>query len=542
MRPVWVVVCLLLASLVFGATASAKRGLQTGFSGTDQYQATNAADRAPWFGRTVDTGAGIVRLSVGWAYVAPNRPPDPTNPGSTAYDFSTIDGPVREAAARGLKVLLTVNVAPTWAEGPSRPSAADTGTWKVSPSDLADFMRAVAARYSGNFAPPGESVLPSVDAIEVWNEANSSDWIEPQFEGKTALSPDAYRQMLNASYNAIKQVNPRIQVVAAGTAPYGDPPGGPYPGDDQRVQPVQFWQQLLCVQAKKVKKKKSKKGKKSAKKKTKYVRATNCPGQVSLDIFAHHAIDNTGRGPLASGPRPGDVSTPDLGRLVPLFRAAEKLRTVSGGKHPVWVTEFWWDSNPPNPVGAPLLTQARWIEQSLYLFWKAGASAAINFQIGDSAARPDVHAGLQSGVYFADGRPKPSLTAVQFPFVTSRINRSTLEAWGKSPEAGKLRIQRQQASRWITVKKLGVGKGTVFATKLRLRGKQRLRAIVGSRKSVVWKQAAGAAPSSGGGSSRMTVLLALFGGLAAIAAATALLRRRQLQKRRRRRRPRLATS
>jgi hypothetical protein len=35
-------------------------------------------------------------------------------------------------------------------------------------------------------------------------------------------------------------------------------------------------------------------------------------------------------------------------------------------------------------VGAPLATQARWIEQSLYLFWKAGASTAINFEIRDS--------------------------------------------------------------------------------------------------------------------------------------------------------------
>ena len=113
-----------------------------------------------------------------------------------------------------------------------------------------------------------------------------------------------------------------------------------------------------------------------------------------------------------------------------------------------------------------------------------------------------------------------------------------MEAWGKAPEAGKLRIQRQQGSRWVTVKKLGVGKGSVFVTKLRLRGKQGLRATVGSSQSVVWKQTAGAAHSSGGGSSGPTILLALFGGLAAIAAGTALLRRQS----QRRRRPRLATN
>jgi hypothetical protein len=42
----------------------------------------------------------------------------------------------------------------------------------------------------------------------------------------------------------------------------------------------------------------------------------------------------------------------------------------------------------------------------------------------------------------------------------------------------------------VTVKELSVGKGQVFLAKISLRGKQRLRAIVGSGTSIVWKQAA----------------------------------------------------
>ena len=244
-------------------------------------------------------------------------------------------------------------------------------------------------------------------------------------------------------------------------------------------------------------------------------------------------INNTGGGPLQSAPNRYDASTPDLGRVVSVLRAAEKAGTVLPGRHPVWVTEFWWDSKPPNPVGAPLAVQARWIEQSLYLFWKAGASAAINFQIADTTARPDVHAGLQAGVYFIDGRPKPSLTAFRFPFVTERTSKRTLQAWGKAPEGGTLRIQRQQGSRWVTVKKLQVSKGSVFVTKLRLSGKQRLRASVGSSQSLVWKQAASAARTSGGGPSAATIILLLIAGIALILVATALLRRRQLHRHRR---------
>jgi Cellulase (glycosyl hydrolase family 5) len=482
----------LVAALALPATAPAKRGLVTGLSGPWQYEGDDPTVRALWFDRTVDAGAGIVRLTISWRDLAPQRPAEPTNPAS--YDFSSVpsvDGAVRDAAARGVRVLITVDSAPDWAEGPDRLASAREGTWKPNPSDVADFMQAVAARYSGSFDPDGtgsEPPLPAADALQVWNEPNQDAWLGPQFQGKEIIGPDQYRELLNASYRAIKAVNPRMLVVAGGTSPYGDPPGGPYPAGGGRVRPVQWWEDFLCVHAVKGKKKGRKKGKKP--KQVRYARAGGCAGKPLFDVLAHQPIDNTGKGPLHTGHNRFDASTPALGRVVRVLRAAERLGTVSGGRHPVWVTEFWWDSNPPNPVGAPLLTQARWIEQSLYLFWKAGADTAINFRVLDETLYPDVRSGFQSGLYFLDGQPKPALTAFRFPFVTERINQRTLQAWGKTPDAGKLRIQQKRGERWITIKELGVGKGQVFLARISLRGKQRLRARVGSGPSIVWKQAA----------------------------------------------------
>jgi Cellulase (glycosyl hydrolase family 5) len=524
--------CALMAALVFPASAPAARGLVTGLTAVEQYQSPDPGKRALWFDRTVEAGAGIVRLSIEWRAVAPQPPAAPTNPNS--YDFSGIDGAVRDAAARGVQVLITVNSSPPWAEAPGRPaSTLETTSWKPNPSDLANFMQAVAARYSGSFDPVGaEPPLPAVQALQVLNEPNQDAWLAPQFDGKSIIGPDQYRVLLNASYNAIKAVNPGMLVVTGGTSPYGDPPGGPYPPGGARVRPVQWWEDFLCVHAVKSKKK-GKKGKKS--KKVRYVRTAGCTGKPVFDVFAHQAIDNTGKGPLQSGPTKWDVSTPDMGRLVPLLRAAERLGTVSGGGHQVWVTEFWWDSNPPNPVGAPLLTQARWIEQTLYLYWKAGVSTAINFEIQDSTLYPVTRNGFQSGLYFLDGSPKPALTAFRFPFVTERIDKRTLRAWGKSPEAGQLRIQRQQGARWKTVKKLNVGKGAVFSTKLRLSGKQKLRAVVGGSTSITWKQAAFATRSSpGGGDSSTGTNLPLLAGLALVALVAAVLRGRRVVRHRRR--------
>ena len=92
--------------------------------------------------------------------------------------------------------------APSWAEGPDRPASAEAGTWKPSPSDLADFLRAVAARYSGDFDPDGAGPappLPAVQALQVWNEPNHDVFLNPQCQGGSR-QPRPVPSMLNAAY------------------------------------------------------------------------------------------------------------------------------------------------------------------------------------------------------------------------------------------------------------------------------------------------------------------------------------------------------
>jgi hypothetical protein len=465
------------------AGASAKRGLETGFVDSGGlYESPDAGERATWFDRSVDAGAGIVRLHVFWAAVAgATRPPDPTNPGAGSYDFSATDRAVRDAKSRGLSVLLTVTGAPVWAEGPGRPSSAPQGSWKPNPSDLADFTRAVAARYSGSFDPPGpDPTLPPVKALQVWNEPNLSGYLSPQYEGTTAISPGYYREMLNVSYGAVKAVAPRMLVVTGGTAPYGDPPGG------SRVRPVEFWQQTLCATAGKKKHKKHKKkrgGRRVAK-------AAGC--QANFDVLAHHPI-NTSGGPRQHAINSKDASSADLDRIARVLDAAERAGTVLPGSHPLWATEIWWDSDPPTSgspftsPGSPPGRQARWIEDALYQAWKDGASVVINLAIRDFRII-GLQAGTGSGIFFEDGRPKPSYTAFRFPFVTDRVNRRLVRAWGKAPAGGKLVIQRKRGKRWQALKKLRVRQGQVFLTKLRLSGRPRLRAVVAGNRSLTWAQ------------------------------------------------------
>jgi len=38
------------------------------------------------------------------------------------------------------------------------------------------------------------------------------------------------------------------------------------------------------------------------------------------------------------------------------------------------VTEFSWDTTPPDPKGVPVQLEARWVPQALYQAWKSGVS------------------------------------------------------------------------------------------------------------------------------------------------------------------------
>ena len=470
--------CALLAALAHPAVAPAKRGLLTGFADGARYESGNPTERATWLDRTLEARAAVVTLFLSWqGVVASQRPTDPTNPASASYDFSRIDAAVRDARSRSLIVMLHLTRAPAWAEGPNPPDWSPLGTWKPSPSDLADFVRAVASRYSGGFDPDGAGPaarLPAVQALSIWAEPNLEVHLTPQYEGKTTVGPAHYREMLNAAYSAVKAVDPKMLVVTGGPSPYGD--------SVNRVRPVRFYRDLLCVQQ--VKKKKKKRGAS----KPVFVRAQNCRAPARFDVLAHNPI-NTSGGATRSAIHPDDASSPDLDRIMRVLRAAERAGTVLPGRHPLWATESWWDSNPPDSAGAPLGLQARWTQQAMYLAWQDGASVFINLLIRDlGTGSHDRGDALDSGIFFANGQPKPSYTAFRFPFVAERIDRRRLRAWGKSPEAGKLKIQRRRGKRWVTVKKLRVGQGAVFRAKLPLRGTQRLRAKVAGNQSLVWKQ------------------------------------------------------
>jgi hypothetical protein len=440
--------------------AGAARGLTTALI-SSSYGSGDEAVRDFLFDRTVQANAGMVRITISWRGIAGPQPPaDPRNPADPAYGFELVDRAVHDAAERGLEVYFTILGAPEWAEGPNRPAESDPvgpGAWKPDPAALGDFASALAMRYSGHFADPATGVtLPHVRYYEAWNEPNIPQYLAPQYEGGKPTGVGIYRELLGAVGSAIKAVDKSNLVIGPDLAPYGDPPAARY-----RSRPFDFLRELFCLRGNKPKPK------------------PKCPNEriPTLDIFSAHPI-NTYGGPADEANTPGDAASGDLDELVRFLRVAEKARSLRPrGKRPLWVTEFWWITSPLPPLVhvVDLPTQARYVAQSLYLHWKAGAQLST-------------YLGLEAspfGLLFDDGSPRPAFEALRFPFVVDRGKKGKLLAWGKAPAAGQLEIQREGPNGWETVKQLAVN-GGVFTTKLKIQGPANLRAAIGSDASLPW--------------------------------------------------------
>jgi hypothetical protein len=462
-------VLLLTAALLVlapAASAHAARELRLGFF--DGSFSAPPAVSAPLLTGAVDSGSDIVRVGIGW--VAPHGPTRPAgfdarNPADPRYDFRRADAAIVQATERGLKVIASFEGAPLWAQGPDRPPTASPGSWKPDPAALEEYGAALARRYSGTFGDPARPgrVLPRVEALQLWNEPNLDKYLSPQWSGGATFAPAHYRRMLTAFHRGVRSVPGSPLVATGGTGPYGDPGA-----NGHRIMPARFVRELLCLREVRGR-----------------LRGTSCPQPARFDVLAHHpySVGSPRRRALNAD----DVSIPDIGKLTRLLRAAERTRRALPRKrHPIWVTEISYDSRPPDPDGVPAALHARYLEEAFYLLWRQGVSTITWYQVRDQLPGASFASTSQSGVYFADGRPKIAQRAFRFPFVAERANRRSLRVWGRSPVAGSVRIERRTAGGWRLVRRVRVRRHGTFHVRIAGR-RPTLRARVGGERSLTWR-------------------------------------------------------
>lgn len=382
------------------------------------------------FARVRASGAGLVHMILPWGKVAPRELPpswDPGDPGDPHYAWSEVDELVLSARRAGLRPALMVFGAPRWAQR-CAPPLTFVPACDPDPAALAAFARAAARRYSGEYAG-----LPRVWYWQGLNEPNLSLFFTPQRLGRELVAPHRYRKLINAFYSAVKSVRRSNLVLAAGLGPIANPPW--------TIGPMRFARELLCMR-----------GRRNPR-----PAPGGCEGGVRFDIFDIHPY--TTGAPSHRG-RADDVQLGDLGKLRALLAAADRAGRIQGRfrRTPLWITEFSWDSRPPDPGGLSMPILTRWTAEALHRAWRAGVSRFFWYPLRDEETRGrSFSETIQAGLYFraptiAADRPKPSLRAFRFPFVAYSRPRG-FHYWGRVPDSrpGPVAIEIRQGGRWRRV-------------------------------------------------------------------------------------------
>ena len=149
------------------------------------------ADPDLFFGQMNDVGLSEVRVTILWDETAP----------TTIPEQAEIERMLPFAQARGVRVVFAIHPAIARSVGNS--------------ADAAGQFAAFTAQVARTF--------PSVGDIIVGNEPNQTRFWQPQYnpDGSPAACA-AYERLLAASYDALKLVNPAINVIGVGLSPRGN--------------------------------------------------------------------------------------------------------------------------------------------------------------------------------------------------------------------------------------------------------------------------------------------------------------------------------
>ena len=163
-----------------------------------------------------------------------------------------------------------------------------------------------------------------------------------------------------------------------------------------------------------------------------------------------------------------------------LDAAVRAGHVVSKGPVRFWVTEFSWDSDPPDPGGIPASLEGRWVAEALYQHVVCRREPRhLVHPPRPALPRParTSPASTTSGPRSRSDRPKPALTAFRFPFVAF-LHGSRIAVWGRTPAGrrGTVRVEQHVPAGWTHVATLRANAVGIFAASLEAHGRGPLRA------------------------------------------------------------------
>jgi hypothetical protein len=151
------------------------------------------------------------------------------------------------------------------------------------------------------------------------------------------------------------------------------------------------------------------------------------------------------------------------------------------GGVPVYLTEWGYKTNPPNPyVPTSPAAQAAWLNQGEYMAWREPyVHGLTQFLLVDSPPIPHTRknsvaywSSFQTGLEFINGKPKPSFAAYQIPiWLPNAHHGGNVAVWGQlrladhtTTQTGELEFEPSGSSTWQPLSSVQAGspEGFIF--------------------------------------------------------------------------------
>ncbi|MBA2792926.1 MAG: hypothetical protein H0U32_02900 [Thermoleophilaceae bacterium] len=327
-----------------------------------------------------------------------------SNPNDPRYDWGLTDRLVNLARQNGIQVLMTITGPPPHfaTEAPRRCRAVPC-TFRPKPRDFGQFAAAAAKRYRGRVA-----------YYSIWNEPNLNVWLTPQQKrpggGRVQTEAAIYRKLWIAGYKSIAKNDPgrRNRVLFGETAAIGEP--------------LSLFRAALCL---------DESGKPF---KGSLARKHGCsgrPAKLNIGGFAIHPYNFGGYGtPRSRVNRSTALPIAYVPRIHKVINIAARRGRITR-RAPVFVTEFGFQTKPPDRFGRSLAEQAQFINESDRLFYGDRRVAMVaQYELSDVPERDQFNSGLRFTESKGRGM-KPAYDAYRLPLVVTRRSARSVEVYGQ---------------------------------------------------------------------------------------------------------------
>jgi hypothetical protein len=412
-------------------------------------------------------GIDVVKVSLVWQLVAPNQASE-RRPRFNATDpaayppgaWSRWDLLVETAQQLGMKVyFLVIGPSPHWAVPKANRHQGPYLGWAPRASEYRQFVQAAGRRYSGTYVDPlNHQVIPRVSYWGIWNEPNEISWLTPWFRRFSSrftelTQPLLYRGLVDAAWSGLRATGHAQDTIMVGeTANRG------------LMDPRRFVRALYCV------------GQNLRPLRGKAAASLGCPTSGSPRGFAaahpglfravaHHPYGFQNP-PNRRAPNRSYITLheiPGFERMLNRIFGAYGRRPRGGV--PLYLTEWGYKTNPPNPyVPTSPAAQAAWLNEGEYITWREPYIKGLTqFLLVDSPPKPHTRRGsvlywstFQTGLEYANGKPKPSFGAYQVPIWVPRPRHGGgVAVWGQlrpadhaSAQTGELQFLPRGGSSW----------------------------------------------------------------------------------------------